>query len=148
MVLFELSCFIYFELSYFVVFACVLLAAAEPGRDFTVGASPGSFVELSNLASWMPTKKYLQARVRQLKEELECAKESIRESSVEGASEAESETSEQDLEEMARERVRELQALNTALEVRVTAAETEQKRWLEREQRWVLKEEKLEQRIQ
>ena len=35
MVLFELSCFIYFELSYFVVFACVLLAAAEPGRDFT-----------------------------------------------------------------------------------------------------------------
>ena len=40
-------------------------------------------VELSNLASWMPTKKYLQARVRQLEEELERAKESIRESSVE-----------------------------------------------------------------
>ena len=34
--LFELSCFIYFELSYFVLFVCVLLAATEPGRDFTV----------------------------------------------------------------------------------------------------------------
>ena len=40
--------------------------------------------------------------------------------------------------------MRELQALNTALEVRVVAPEAEQKHWLER---WVL-EEKLEQRIE
>ena len=44
--------------------------------------------------------------------------------------------------------MRELQALNTVLEVWVTAAEAEQKHWLEREQRWVLKEEKLEQCIE
>ena len=97
------------------------------------------------IASRMPTKKYLVERVNQLKEELDRATSRTHQTRDTDQTEA--------MEELtlrlkaAEERVQELLAENAKLEARLEAAEASQQRWLERELRWVAREEKLEQTI-
>ena len=87
----------------------------------------------------MPTKKYLVERVNQLKEELDRA--TSRTHQIRDTDQTEA------MEELtlrlkaAEERVQELLAANAKLEARLEAAEASQQRWLERELRWVAREE-------
>ena len=95
--------------------------------------------------SWMPTKKYLVERVNQLKEELDQATSRTHQIRDTDQTEAMEELTLQL--KAAEERVQELLAANAKLEARLEAAEASQQRWLERELRWVAREEKLEQTI-
>ena len=95
--------------------------------------------------SQMPTKKYLVERVNQLKEELDRA--TSRTHQIRDTDQTEV------MEELtlrlkaAEERVQELLAANAKLEAHLEAVEASQQHWLERELRWVAREEKLEQTI-
>ena len=95
--------------------------------------------------SRMPTKKYLVERVNQLKEELDRATSRTHQTRDTDQTEA--------MEELmlwlkaVEKRVQELLAANAKLEAHLEAAEASQQCWLERELRWVAREEKLEQTI-
>ena len=93
----------------------------------------------------MPTKKYLVECVNQLKEELDRATSRMHQTRDTDQTEA--------MEKLTlwlkavEVRVQELLAANAKLEARLEVVEALQQRWLERELRWVAREEKLERTI-